>query len=101
MPTDIEILIEEFRAQYLPDGSIELLSFGEKLFDEYCKSGLDIPASNLLLLKREKKQIIVLKLSKNQFVELSSNIESNNLGILKSISNKLLVELKQLPEFSK
>ncbi len=88
-------LVDQVRAQYFPDGSIELLGLEEMSREEM--GGFFLQHSNgmrMMTVETETKVAILGKAAEKLFVKVSVPTNTYNIGILNNVARKVFNEIK-------
>jgi hypothetical protein len=85
-------LVNDLKAQFLPDGRIELFEGGQIEMERfiYCAS-----STRQTIVETGDSILITKKIGPKLFVEISANKVSYNIGILKRVSAQISEELRK------
>jgi hypothetical protein len=85
-------LVNDLKAQFLPDGRIELFEGSELDAGRFIFSA---NSTRQTIVETADKVLITKKIAPKLFVEISANKAFYNIGILKRVSAQISEELRQ------
>lgn len=100
MDSEFSEIMKNHRAQYLPEGDVELVSFGSDKFQKYQELGLN-SGEDFVTVEEGDKRFVAIVLDDKFELELSSSLDHYNTGILVSHGKKLKKNYQDLEDLSK
>lgn len=86
-------LAKDLKAQFLPEGEVELCSSSDKRYDRFTKLGLDMENSSTLLLETFERSFVVSRINENLIIAVSVHRGTHNVGVMKNITSKMKAEI--------
>ena len=94
MPKKFTGVIGDVRAQYLPDGSIELLTL-DQVNEEDLGSLFDFaPNMARVVLEKTSERQVISKLTNEVYLKITAPASAYNIGMMSNLTGRILDKLR-------
>lgn len=89
------VVLDQLRAEYLPDGSVQLVDF-ERLVAEHPSPLFRLPENASKLIAEDDSTIfLITKITPLLFLSIKASRGTNNVGLLTRASNRIADEIRK------